>query len=78
MLKIYAYKIKLQSKNRYLFETTRKQIKINLAVYFSTSLILKDKIEKKLKKNKGKKHIYPVGKIIKLVNQLTWVSMLDM
>jgi hypothetical protein len=78
MLKIYAYKIKLQSKNRYLFETTRKQIKINLAVYFSTSLILKDKIEKKLKKIKEKKYIYPVGKIIKLVNQLTWVSMLDM
>jgi hypothetical protein len=78
MLKIYAYKIKLQSKNRYLFETTRKQIKINLAVYFSTSLILKDKIEKKLKKIKEKKYIHPVGKIIKLVNQLTWVSMLDM
>jgi hypothetical protein len=61
MLKIYAYKIELQSKNRfqsknrYLFKTTRKQIKINLAVYFSTSLILKDKIEKKLKTNKGKK-----------------------
>jgi hypothetical protein len=37
-----------------------------------------DKIEKKLKKIKEKKYIYPVGKIIKLVNQLTWVSMLDM
>jgi hypothetical protein len=49
MIKTYAYKIKHQPKNRHLFKTiiSRKQIKINNAVHFSTNLILNNKIKKK-------------------------------
>jgi hypothetical protein len=46
MIKTYAHKIKHQPKNRHLFETIipRKQTRINNAIYFSTNLILNDKI----------------------------------
>jgi hypothetical protein len=49
MIKTDAYKIKHQPKSKHLFKTTisRKQIKINNAVHFSTNPILNDEIEKK-------------------------------
>jgi len=48
MIKINAYKIKHQPKNKHLFETItpRNQTKINNAVHFPTNLILNDKIKK--------------------------------
>jgi len=54
-------------------------LKINLAVYFLTFSILKDKIKKeKIKTIKGsktkKKSIRPVDELVKLMNQVTWIS----
>jgi hypothetical protein len=48
IIKIDAYKIKHQPKNRYLFEIIipRKQKKINNAFRFLTNPILNDKIKK--------------------------------
>jgi hypothetical protein len=48
IIKIYSHKIQHQPKNKSLFETviTLKKAKNN-AVYFSTILILKDKLRKK-------------------------------
>jgi hypothetical protein len=48
MIKINAYKIKYQTKNKHLFETItpRNQTKINNAVHFPTNSILNDKIKK--------------------------------
>jgi hypothetical protein len=54
-------------------------LKINLAVYFLTFSILKDKIKKeKIKTIKGsktkKKSIRPVDELVKLMNRVTWIS----
>jgi hypothetical protein len=48
MIKTNTYKIKHQPKKKHLFKTiiSRKQIKINNAIHFSTNLILNYEIEK--------------------------------
>jgi hypothetical protein len=56
MIKIYGKKIEYQSKNKNLFKKViilwkAKKNKTNHAVYFSTNLILNDKIKKTIRNN---------------------------